>query len=161
MDSFTVEDIFINWRYRLKNEEGIAMFLGGEARKSYLTDLIESLVATKISYEDAKTITKRVQDTLVTKEGKKGKGKYSGWAQTVGDQYLEILSSYYVKIDTSGVAPLESIEQNPTYQFSSDLTGGMKKWLTEKYGYSDFLYQETKRIGSTFWEEYLEDSFKV
>ncbi len=157
MAEHSIFDILRNWKGFLK-EEGTAKYTYNN-REEYLEKLVLLFKKHGVDYDSAKAAKRKVQETLITKEGMKGRGKYTGWPKNVEEDYLIALAKYYVDSDTSDINPLTEMEKAPWWQFEDDEDGWIKKWITETSGYSDRLYLETRRIGTLFWMEYLKARF--
>jgi len=156
-----IDKAFDSWRFDLK-EEGTSKYIF-ENREGYLEDLVKLFIKLGVEYDDAlmRSSINKVKDTIITKEGMKGRRNHTGWPERVEKDYREMLGHYYVDPDTSNIKPLEEIDKAPYWQFEDDSDGSIKTWVTTHYGYSDELYLEAKRVGSFFWSEYLEASFSI
>ena len=67
-----------------------------EDRKRHLENLMGFLKIHNIAKDDAQFLKKRVVETLVTKEGLKGKGKHSGWKENTENDFNDYIQRLYV-----------------------------------------------------------------
>lgn len=75
-------------------EHGVDRFFS-KNRDGILEDLINSFIDFGVNYNTAIGFTKKLIDILVTKEGKKGQGKYKRWKEDVEREYSAMLLEIY------------------------------------------------------------------
>lgn len=115
MDS---EILFNEWKMK-------ALETGGN-RFSFSTSseliegLIESFKSNSIDLDDAKRYKKKVIEVLTTEEGRKGKGKYKNWVESIETRYLGTLAEFYANKTQSG-------------QLSTGNCKLIEAWVNEKY----------------------------
>lgn len=146
----SAEDCFIAWKVKIKQELEKARYLKSE-RIEILDELAQGLYENGVDYDEAKWLTKKVQDHLVTKEGKKDSGKYKGWMNNVKEEYTKALVDYYEKdLKIRHSDKTESSEADKYYGTSEYLPRLplIVAWTKFKYPkWSESLCLEAHRIG--------------
>lgn len=132
--------IFAKWSKETA-DEGVNRFLY-KGRTERLEMLVEELKQANVSLEDALSLKRKVPNSLVTKEGKKGSGKHKGWVQSVEEEYEGIVASIYE--DQLVVAGEKKSTVTKMLPKSSLITSYCK------YKYSDFYTEEIEKSVRTF-----------
>jgi hypothetical protein len=161
-NEFSVDGIFKAWKSKIKDEDISAKYLASE-RKDYIEDLADMFKNAEVPYDEATFYREKAMISLTTVEGRKGKGKHKGWKEAVYDDFDCIMARYYIPPDLLypkdvKLASLEDKEPWMTYQ---DIDGSVKKWLTEKYGFSEAKYKFACTIGHVLNMEYAQDVLGV
>jgi hypothetical protein len=144
-------ELLNDWAQEMKNI-GTHKF-NYNIRGEYLCNLVDILIEGGVNYNTAITLTNKIPDSLVTKEGKKGMGKHGNWVENVKNEYRAmILESYQSKklpinvedADNAGLAvvgPREVITETviiePTYGDSQHLKQRaiITAWAKHRFDY--------------------------
>jgi len=140
---YSIDDLFNKWKGYLRTEANDIKFLHKE-RPEILEYLVGLFFTNKIPFEDAKYYEKDVVIALTTAEGRKNVGRYKGWKDCVKEDYLAVLSNYYV--ENTEVAEEEDNRLKPKERESVKAEDeharyhldslAIKKWCQDKFGQS-------------------------
>ena len=122
-------------------------------RSEHIRYLASWLVDYGISHEEAKTLKNKVMLFLTTEEGRKGKGKHKNWKENTLADFDQIMAGTYMEKPKPSVA---NITVDP---LRIQLDKQIVKWAQDKYDGNSLVISEAHRIASTFYFEYLEDTF--
>jgi len=155
----TPDQLFDMWISYLR-EEGTDRYKNSE-RTRHIFELIEMFKYSGMTYEECKMYYNKVLDALCHDEGKKGKGKYKGWKETVETDFNACLASTYIeKLPKNDVDEAISRTFN-NLKKSMDFNEDIEQWVNEKFGtdFTESLIEDAHIFDSLLNIKYLEEMF--
>jgi hypothetical protein len=155
----TSEDLYLKWADEIRDDRELRYLHAN--REEVIDSLVCLFFNHKVSFEEAKTFENKVVRFLTTEEGRKGKGKYKGWSESVKEMFCMILSRYYVEkkaSDPINKKPLSKLTEGVVIPFDLFLKG----YILEKFKehYSDEFCELAHIPGNALNIKFLEDVFE-
>jgi len=149
--SFSAREVFDKWLGTVQEDASLRYL--GVNRKPVLDELAQMLFVANVDYSEAKMLSREVVNKLTTEEGRKGKGKYKGWAQTVEEDFRIALASYFVEVDIKTSRP-ETTDSLPNDEL-------ITAWGLNKFGelWDDRLSNMAHQVGSPLNLEFMSEVF--
>lgn len=145
--------IFKRWVASVR-EDRLSQYQYGE-RKKHIDNLIGALFANGVPQDEAEFLKRKVVETLVTKEGMKGNGKYRGWKENAEADFDDAIQLAYVP---------EFQKEKKSYQMSKTFTEdpNIVKWCKDTFGadVDTFTLKEAHTIGNTLNIMFLNSFYK-
>ena len=161
MSEFTPQDLFDKWLAYLR-DQGSDKYVNSE-RMNNRDVLVEMLFNMKFDHDIARSFKNKVLMALTHEEGRKGKGKYSGWKECVESDFDACVANWYVKVSESTGEDNRISKKEQAIDLDDLMTDDpdIRKWLIEKYGdkCTEALIKEAHTIGNILNIRYLTDTF--
>jgi len=145
-------DVFNRWIADVREDMGSRF--GYQDRKLHLENLMGYLKMHNIPMDDAMFLKKRVVETLVTKEGMKGKGKHSGWKENTEADFDDAIQKTYVPgLVESNIRPTKTAQ---------GYDPNIMAWIKAKYPQGvreDFIIAAHQPM-HFLWLMFIKDHFK-
>ena len=157
---FSADDLFNKWLDEIKDDNELRYLHSN--REEVLDILVNLFHHHEVPFDEAKTFVNKVTTVLTTQEGRKGKGKYKGWVESVQEMFHMLLSRYYIeeipnKTDVIKNIPLK-LSEGVAIPFDNFLNG----YLLEKFKehYSPKFCELGHIPGNSLNIKFLEDVFE-
>jgi len=167
--TYGAEELFNKWVGSLIDNPEMR-YLGVE-RQGFVQRLITMFYANNIEQEDAAMYKRKVVDALTTPEGRKGKGRYKGWKETVEESFTANLANVYVADLTEQQLQnaqgnmvkirdgKQAVSATITPVFTIPVDNRIVEWVRKSYGDNANIMSETHRVGSLMNIEFLQANY--
>lgn len=143
-------EVFNRWLADVREDKGSRYTY--EDRKEHIQTLMGYLTKYEIAQDDAQFLKKRVVEALVHEEGRKGKGKYSGWKENVEADFDDAIQRTYIPGLSVDIKPVRGAQEYDPRIVS---------WCKTRFG--DHVGPDVVKAAHqplhTFWIMCMEDSF--
>lgn len=152
MSEASAREVLNKWKFFLSQNQDIRY--KRKERIDLITHLAELCLEYNIPKEDALLLKRDVVNSLVTKEGMKGHGKYSDWKQNAAEEFDMIFSDLYLPDPKPQQKSIST--QDDRLFIPEDML--IKKWIAHKFPFvSNEMIREAHLPGSCLNIAFLED----
>lgn len=157
---FTADEVFDQWQKWAKGDHGTNRFLA-KKRDELLTALFDAFLENDIDVDEARFYRKDINEILVTKEGKKGKGAHKGWNENVESDFNAMLANRYGDGIGNGVGRTKTAHTVEDYGNHPYMPHNpvMTAWAQDRFGkgWNDKLNLLVHQQGHRFCQEFQLD----
>jgi len=153
-NKYSSDDIFNKWLGGL-NRENITEKYKYSERKRYIQDLADLLKSGGVDFDEAKILRTQVLNTLTTREGRKGSGKYKDWKNNVLNDFDQIIADTYIDLDKN----VDSDSDIKIDAATIEIDELIKEWVLKKYDGNEYIMKKAHDPSSFIYIEFIKDTF--
>jgi len=156
MEQISSRDIFNFWKNKV-NEDGPTKYLKAN-RHFYIQMLVDYFKKSNIELSEVKSYKTDVVRFLTTQEGRKGKGKYLNWPESIRNDFDQEIAAFCVNIEKQKPIKSDNFEQKES-KYIIPNSKLIEQWAKEKYYSNQWVVNQAHNITSSFHDEFVQDVF--
>lgn len=149
------EAIYLKWLRLMKSKYGTGIYVH-ENREGMLYCLLEMFLEYPVDEDDVRFFKRRVQEDLITNEGKKASKNKSDprykWYERIAEDFIAIVNEFF---DPNKGLKTEKQVVYSRSKFMLPKDEKIVAWVKEKYGESQDLIEQAHNVNSTLCLQYF------